>query len=229
MMGQCRRAVTVAVLGVLTASPVHALGDPAGPSTGTEDCEESRVACAAASGDGYDVSVPIIIHNGSSETIGDVAHRTIQTLRDYAPACTGNTRTDVSVLCTGATTACPDPADISYWVWVKTVYADTGEVVTDWEKQVDTVCLGPAEAGIPKAAAIAGAVAREFARAVVLRAKVSAEPSGTTLVHYRTGFYTEATDYELPTLTLLGSRVRVFAHPERYDWTFGDGSTLPDG
>ena len=44
-----------------------------------------------------------------------------------------------------------------------------------------------------------------------------------------TALSTAATDYDLPSLTLLGSRVQVMAHAERYDWAFGDGVTASAG
>ena len=49
------------------------------------------------------------------------------------------------------------------------------------------------------------------------------QPAGKTLVNFDTAFYTEARAYDLPPITILGSRVQVRATPVSYDWSFGDG------
>ena len=146
----------------------------------------------------------------------------------YAPACSGNERAG-EVLCTNSLTACGKPPLLLYWIWSAVVNRQTGALVADWARLPGAVCLGPSDPGVAKADVVAGYLAHEFQKALVLKATVVAQPAGTTLVNYDTGFYTEAKDYQLPSLTILGSTIEVRAHAVRYDWFFGDGAGLVDG
>ena len=75
---------------------------------------------------------------------------------------------------------------------------------------------------------IAAQIARDFKRLVVLQGLAKVQPAGKTLVNFVTAFYTEAGAYDLPPITILGSRVQVRATPVRYDWFFGDGGQASD-
>jgi hypothetical protein len=152
----------------------------------------------------------------------------VTVVRQYAPTCTGNTRFDVSVVCSSALATCK-PANtglVAYWVWVVTTDLATGaETVV---QQPGSECRGPSDPVVSPAAAIAGILARDLEKLIVLRAVAKVKPSGTTLVNYDTGFYTEARAYVLAPVQVLGHSVVVTAIPQRYDWYFGDGTSALD-
>jgi hypothetical protein len=132
------------------------------------------------------------------------------------------------VLCGAAVNTClPANAKIvAYWVWTVTTELATGNVTV--VKLPGSVCLGPGAAAVSPVAAIGGILASDFQRLIVLKAVAKVKPSGTTLVNYDTGFYTEAGRYVLAPVQILGHRVVVTAIPQRYDWYFGDGATAVD-
>jgi hypothetical protein len=150
----------------------------------------------------------------------------------YAPACTGNTRTETGGVCGAALNTC-QPAGtglVSYWVWVAEVDRATGEVLDPpgWVLQPTTVCLGPDSPGLPAKAAIAGILARDFKDLIVVKGVAHVDPHGSTLVNFENGFWTDARTYSLAPVQLLGHRVVVTARPERFDWYFGDGTSALD-
>lgn len=155
------------------------------------------------------------------------------TTYDYAPACTGATRTDAYLTCQGAVDACASVGEgfLNYWRWEAQVSRTTGSVVTPpgWVQSPGSFCLGPTETGLPLIPAISGVLAREFKDLVVLKGLAISDPRGRTLVNYDTRFHTDAKAYVLDPVTILGHRVVVRATPSRYDWYFGDGSQSLDG
>lgn len=146
----------------------------------------------------------------------------------YAPTCVGNTRTDGGLLCQAAVGSCPQPNFIRYWIWRRSLLAN-GVVLDDWQRLLspDSVCLGAVPPSVDKGALIAGTVNREFKSLVVEKGTVHVQPVGRTLVNFQTTFYTEATTYDLPVVTILGEVVHIVATPVRFDWYFGDGASAP--
>lgn len=209
-------------VGALTSAPAHA----------SSGCDDGYVGCVLAAPGSFIATVTTAVpagHSGGGRG-GDAAvppsHTSVKR-EEIALACSGNTRLDSSRTCVNAATACPRPEDLAYWVWNATFDAVTGQQLTAWRQQQDplAVCKGPTDPGVPKGPAIAALLARDFQRLVVVRGVVVAHPAGRTLVNLDTRFTTDAADYDLPSLVLLGSRVQIRAHAQRYDWVFGDGST----
>lgn len=189
---------------------------------------------ATAQGDAFDVSAGQAQGTGSGGGAGaqPVAGSSTYVTYQYAPACTGNTRLDRDLTCTGSATTCTDhgPGYASYWRWQATVDRATGQVLTPpgWTQSPDSYCLGPTDPGASPAASISALVAAQFQHLLVQRAHVTTDPSGRTLVNYETRLSTDATAYDLPALTLLGHTVHVRATPTAYTWTYGDGTTDTD-
>ena len=104
----------------------------------------------------------------------------------------------------------------------------TNQIIGDWYQVTNpsTICLGAGTSGVPKPVVIAAQLQRDFKRLVVLQGLARVQPAGTTLVNFETAFYTEARAYDLPPITILGSRVQVRATPVSYDWSFGDGAQV---
>jgi hypothetical protein len=148
-------------------------------------------------------------------------------LYSYAPACTGNDYTG-DVLCGAAVNSCSNPAEIAFWVWTQSVDIGSAPDPNGWVRQLGSVCLGPHDPGLRPDAAINAYLATEFKRLMILKADVHAQPNGNTLVNYDTGFYSTTRDVVLPEFPLLGMTIRVTAHPQSYDWDFGDGTTVVD-
>jgi hypothetical protein len=135
-------------------------------------------------------------------------------------------------MCGAALTNCADEGQgfIAYWRWEATVSRATGDILDPpgWVASPGEYCLGPTDAALPPIAAIGGILATDFQRLLVNKGIVRVEPSGSTLVNYDTGFSTDAGRYELAPTRILGHRVEITANPERYDWYFGDGTSLAD-
>ena len=150
--------------------------------------------------------------------------------RQYTPACTGNTRLDGGTLCGLAVNTCPQPGFVRFWIYEARFNGTTNQIIGDWYQVTSpsTVCLGAGAPGVPKPVVIAAQIQRDFKRLVVLQGLVKVQPTGTTLVNFQTAFYTEAVAYDLPPITILGSRVQVRATPVSYDWSFGDGAQASD-
>lgn len=211
------------------------------PAAYASDADCSRVigqdACVNAEGsnDNFIVSGSDGSTGGgaSAGVAAGASQSATYTIADYAPACTGNDRINADLICASALQECVAEGQgfISYWRWEATVVRATREIVDPpgWVKQPGTACLGPQAQGVPLLAAIAGVVAGDFQELVVLRGAAISDPRGRTLVNYDTRFHTDARRYVLDPVTVLGHRVVVTATPTRYDWYFGDGTTLQDG
>ena len=214
---------TALMLAALANAPAAKAEDgvPANP------CLQNPAACGLAQGSTFDFS-----QHGSQSgkkdkgtSVSFTGPKTA-TYYDYAPACSQNDRTG-DTLCGAAVSLCPDP-DIAYWEWIKVVDRATGDTITDWRRQPSSVCIGPSDPRLSPTLAIQGFITTQFKRLMILKADVHAQPDGDTLVNYDTGFYTTTRAVTLPEFSLLGSTIRVTAHPQRYDWTFGDGTTADD-
>jgi hypothetical protein len=225
--------VLVAVVSLV--EPANADGPLPGSS---EYCavHSNEPVCVQAKDDVFNVgdasSPPPAPTGGSTGAVGVVAPST-EVISSYAPACSGNTRLDVDLICGAALNTCL-PADtglVSYWRWQETVFVATGLPVPGggWVQLPGTVCLGPDKVGVPSIAAITGVISRDFKKLVVLKGAADVRPSGTTLVNYATEFSTTAGRYVLAPVTVLGRRVVITAVPQQYDWFFGDGAGTPDG
>ena len=165
---------------------------------------------------------------GKPHTGDPVSLPTVSVVHQYAPTCTGNSRFDVQVLCSVAISTC-QPAGtglVQYWKWTVTTDLRTGVVTVVQEP--GAVCLGPDDPVVSPVAAIGGVLARDLQKLIVLKGTARVKPSGTTLVNYDTGFYTEAGRYVLDPVQILGRTVVVTAIPQSYDWYFGDGTSALD-
>lgn len=232
----------IAAVSVMLTAPIARASDNA-PSPGSPKyCKDNPNASscikATSSGDSFDLS-----KSGSNAGTGGsdstpaangkpVVLPDTYTIYDYSPTCSGNSRTDADVLCGAAVNICRPQGQglINYWRWEATVSRATGKVLDPpgWVQDPGAYCLGPSVPGLPPVAAIGGILADDFQRLVVLRGKANVEPSGATLVNYQTGYYTEAGEYVLDPVQILGRRVVVTAIPQRYDWYFGDRTSALD-
>ena len=189
--------------------------------------------CAHGTGDNFSFGGD---SNGSGQTnpLGNPASglgpRQDYFQREYSPTCTGNTRLDGGTLCAAAVTTCPQPGFVRFWIYEAKFSGTTNQIIGDWYQVTDptTICLGPGAPGVPKPVVNAAQIERDFKRLVVLQGLARVQPAGTTLVNFDTAFYTEAGAYDLPPITILGSRVQVRATPVSYDWFFGDGAQAPN-
>lgn len=155
---------------------------------------------------------------------------------DYAPMCSGNTRTSNNdVMCQGAATACDfvpgaNEGATAFWVWTRQYDPTKPESAQDgWARQPGFACLGGvgAPANVPTIAQVVDVVNRDFQKFVVVRGSTAINPSAETLVHVDTIFSTDKAKPEpLPELTVLGYRVNITVSPEQYVWHFGDGTEL---
>lgn len=216
-----RVCVVVAVTGLM-ALPVAALA-----TNDKQKCSDTT-ACATASNGGFDFASSHDAPSDTKDTGTSVSFSgpSTATYYDFAPACSQNDRFG-DTLCGAAVSICPDP-EIAYWEWTKVVNRATGAIMTDWTRSSSSVCIGPNDPRLSPTLAIQAFITTEFKRLMVLKADVHAQPDGQTLVNYDTGFYTTTRDVTLPEFPLLGSTIRVTAHPQRYDWSFGDGGTSTD-
>lgn len=223
-----RRLLVAFAVALLCVPPRSwAAGSSSGP------CERSRTVCGTGGGDGFDVGATTVSPGGPASTTGGsggqaVALPDTYQVVQYAPTCSGNTRTSGDALCGAAAFSCQPQHQglIRYWEWVVTIDRATGGELGVVQRP-GTYCIGPDQAGLPPMAAIAGLVSAEFQRLKVDVGTVRSEPGPRTLVNLETGFSTNASaPYALPVATILGHRVVVTATPESYEWFFGDGSSL---
>ena len=185
--------------------------------------------CARGAGDGFSFGGD---SNGSGQTdpvgkpVSVPGPRPDYYEREYSPTCTGNTRLDGGTLCAAAVTTCPQPGFVRFWIYEAKFNGTTNQIIGDWYQVTNptTICLGAGAPGVPKPIVIAAQIERDFKRLVVLQGLARVQPAGKTLVNFQTAFYTEAQAYDLPPITILGSRVQVRATPVGYDWFFGDGA-----
>ena len=222
------RPATLVALGCLLASPtLRAWGQD-------DPCKQSRIACATGDGDAFDargVAGSPGAAGGSGGGGQAVGRAGTYKVYDYAPTCSGNTRGSADV-CGAALNSCQPPGQgfVRYWVWVAEVDRATGKVIDPpgWVEQSETVCFGPDKQGVPVRAAIAGFLASDFQKLVVLKGVAHVDPHGSTLVNFENGYWTDARTYTLAPVQILGHEVTVTAKPARYDWYFGDGATALD-
>ncbi|MDX6218157.1 MAG: hypothetical protein QOG99_3741 [Frankiales bacterium] len=169
---------------------------------------------------------------GGGSTGAAVGLADTYTVHEYAPTCTGNTRLDANKSCGGAMQTCQPAGQglVRYWIWEAKVDRRTGKVLDPpgWVQQPGTVCFGPAQQGVPAAAAIGGILVRDFKDLVVVKGVAHVDPHGSTLVNFDNGFWTDAKTYVLAPVQILGHTVVVTAKPERFDWYFGDGAVAMD-
>ncbi len=192
-------------------------------------------ACLKAAGDafvgsGTSFAAPVAAPGGLGAVPGDPSGRFgSYVVYRYAPTCTGNTGLDGTALCGPAVLTCQPPGAglISYWRWEVTLDRAT-QAVLSVVQSPGTFCLGPAATGLPPPAVVAGLLAADFQKLVVVKGKTIVKPSGRTLVNYDTGFYTDARSYVLDPVHILGHTVVVTATPKQYDWYFGDGRRAVD-
>ena len=218
--------VMLAVISLPAPSLAWASASPTKPL-----CDRATVKdCGSANGD--DGITIIVVSLPAGGTVGGGGARggpssVLDYLRrEYTPVCTGNTRLDGGTLCAAAVTTCPQPGFVRFWIYEAKFSRTTNQIIGDWYQVTNpmTICLGPGAPGVPKPVAIAAQLERDFKRLVVLQGLARVQPAGTTLVNFDTAFYTEARAYDLPPITILGSRVQVRATPISYDWFFGDGA-----
>lgn len=235
MMRSLARAVVLVVL----LSTSVGVGEIAASATPKAECRTQSngnqcTITTAASGSGVDLSgtatttLPKTHAPVSGHPVGVATPQDYVTY-DYAPTCTANSRLDADVLCGAAVATC-QPADtglIRYWRWTVTHDGATG-AIKDVVLDNATYCLGPDAAGLPPIAVVAATVERDFKSLVVVKGTALVKPRGTTLVNYRTEFSTEAKEYTLAPITILGHSVVVSVHPKQYDWYFGDGESALD-
>ena len=228
MMRRLASWVFVGEIFVLSAWSTPTIAFAAGPP----DCYDTPdlPVCSTAVGDTFQVA--------GQQPLGrtaDPAHRQPVTAsqpaadyyrRELTPACTGNSRVDGGTLCGLAVNTCPQPGFVRFWIYEAKFSGTTNQIIGDWYQVTNptTICLGPGAPGVPKPVVIAAQIERDFKRLVVLQGLARVQPAGTTLVNFDTAFYTEAGAYDLPPITILGSRVQVRATPVSYDWFFGDGA-----
>jgi hypothetical protein len=226
-----RRRAIAAGLGLLVS-----LAWPSAADSAPDPCHvnPNLQACVLGNGTGTltgiaQESVPSASSSNGPSAGQPVALPGTYVVYQYAPTCTGNTRVDGTGLCGGAVVPCQPPGSglISYWRWEVTVDRAT-QAVRSVVQSPGTFCLGPAVAGLPATAVIAGLLAADFQKLVVVKGKAIVKPKGTTLVNYDTGFYTDARRYVLAPVHILGHTVVVTATPKQYDWYFGDGTSALD-
>lgn len=141
------------------------------------------------------------------------------------PACDGNTPgvTSPEALCNAATTTCPVPGEVRFWVFSARL-SETGEVLPPWTDTGNEVCRGgPVEQAV--AAAPTPQLSLEDFRSLPLPpGQPLIEPAGgNVLINVPTNVYVQAEPHTLTT-TLLGLAVQVRATPVSYQWDFGDGT-----
>jgi PKD repeat protein len=60
----------------------------------------------------------------------------------------------------------------------------------------------------------------------IVPSHTNVNPSDGTLVNVDTIFYADTAGTMRTTITMLGEQVALTLHPTRWQWTFGDGSTM---
>lgn len=123
--------------------------------------------------------------------------------------------------------SCASDRDLRWTLWARQLTQVDGGQVPDaeWEP-ILTECHStrPAAPEAPQPQVTDALVLREVERLGLPRLTVQVQPAGETLVNFETIFYTEAPQWAR-TVQLLGSTVDVEAHPNGYDWRFGDGAS----
>jgi hypothetical protein len=227
------RWIVVGIVSSLIGAPTLAHAAPAKGGS----CEDQLATCGTGVDDGIAISTGVAggastPSPGGTSGAAPVLASATEVVYEYAPACTGNSRVDVDLVCGAALNTCQPAATglVSYWRWEQRVYVATGRPVPPgaWVQSPGNFCLGPEKVGVPSIAAITGVIERDFKKLVVLKGTAEVRPSGTTLVNYSTEFSTTAGSYVLDPVTILGRRVVITAKPKQYDWYFGDGASAVD-
>lgn len=144
----------------------------------------------------------------------------------YVPTCAGNTPENSSGLCGAATTTCPTPGDMRFWVYTRQYNRVTQTALTAWTRTNPPgfVCLGPDAPGIDPIIAVVATVRRDFKQFPIEKATVRTRPDGQSLVNADTEVSTTADGTDVIRQTILGLPVVVTAIAQSYTWRFGDGT-----
>ncbi len=173
---------------------------------------------------GFGVTITAYHANGQPErlSVGERAEPGAKYAWSMAPNCPGNSPYDPGDVrsCVGANTGCSIPGDLQWSIY----YRNLAVQPPNWI-YLRASCLGPRP--MVDIAAVHAEVSRIFRQQLPLPGgSLRVQPPNGALVNFPTIFYTDATADLRFTVTALGSRVHVVAHPERYHWRFGDGSEL---
>lgn len=145
-----------------------------------------------------------------------------------APACAGNNRESTDI-CAGATLSCPAEDQTRYWIWHRTtrvVVDPPSETVGPWVQEPGSYCLGPDDPGVPTIGRVIAQVRTDFQSLPLPVFTVRTDPAPQTLVNVPTAFSAGSAEPAVFQPTILGTQVTITAKPTRWDWTFGDGSSL---
>ncbi len=173
---------------------------------------------------GFGVTITAYHADGQPETlsVGDGAEPGVKYVWSMVPNCPGNSPSQPGDArsCVGANTSCSIPGDLQWSVY----YRNLAVQPPNWI-YLRASCLGPRP--MLDIAAVHAEVNRIFRRQLPLPGgSLRVQPPNGALVNFPTIFYTDAAADLRFTVTALGLRVQVVAHPERYHWRFGDGSEL---
>jgi hypothetical protein len=143
----------------------------------------------------------------------------------YVPACGANDQPDTGAdaLCGAAVNTCPQAADIRFWVFTHTVYADPGKAPTPWHMEPGSVCRGPNDPTTEKPTITRQDVI-DAAKASAPQATFSIQPADQSYVNVPNNFYAHAPDKTV-TVTLFGTAIAVQFTAGKVTWDFGDGSS----
>ena len=117
--------------------------------------------------------------------------------------------------CLGART-CPDPAERLWQLW--------GRLPGDGWVGIRTQCINGTPPEYVPPTVTPGDVLSALRRVGLPQLEVEVQPAEKTLVNFDTIFWTTPETVTVD-LTLLGQGVEVVATPQRYDWSFGDGTS----
>lgn len=236
MTARLTAAVVAGLLAVLQLLPAHAEG-PGGGSDPECPNKLGLRTCGVATAGGFGVggTSPSV---GRAPTGGAGAHRPpalrrvddgtrVETL--LVPTCSGNTPGRTDVLCTPAVTGCPEPGQVRFWVYRRTITPASPDPAWQRVAAPPFVCVAPEEPGAPAfdpVAAIAASIEREFAQRAVLRAEAEISPSPLTLVNVPTRLRTDAPERYPIAFELFGLPVTIQVQAQRWSWVTGDGSIV---
>lgn len=143
------------------------------------------------------------------------------------PTCSNNAPGRADELCALAVTSCPQPEQVRYWVFRRTV--TTAAPDPPYQRVGEPVCIAPAEPGAPPfdpVAAVAAAIEREFQDRAALRGEAIVQPSPRTLVNVPTRLRTSAPERYPIEFVLFGLPVTIEVQAQRWTWITGDGATI---
>jgi hypothetical protein len=137
----------------------------------------------------------------------------------YVMTCFGNGPDGPNNPCGVAITSCGVPNQYRYWVYRRLVDA-SGRPIGPWEQLPNAVCRSIATTLQDIAAAF------RWRFVPIAASHANFDPADGTLVNVDTIFYADTASTMRMTITLLGEQVALTLHPTRWDWRFGDGSTM---